>query len=110
MFFVLILILALVFLPAPWSIAVIVVAALVEVGLWVVGHHYSRTRRALVGVQTLVGTIGEAISPLAPSGQVKVDGEIWEAHAAGAVQPGEPVRVTAVEGLTLEVEKADAPA
>ena len=41
------------------------------------------------------------------AGQVKVDGEIWDARAAAAVRAGDSVRVTAVDGLTLEVEKAD---
>jgi len=36
---------------------------------------------------------------------VKVDGEIWEARSSADVLPGESVRVTAVDGLTLEVEK-----
>jgi membrane-bound serine protease (ClpP class) len=106
MLFVLLLILALVFLPLPWSLVVIAAAAALEVGLWTVGVRYSRRRRAQVGVETMVGALGHALSPLDPVGQVKVDGEIWEAHAAGSVRAGDPVRVTGVEGLTLEVEKA----
>jgi membrane-bound serine protease (ClpP class) len=105
MLFVLLLILALIFLPSPWDLVVIAGAALLETTLWVVGIRYSRKRRAQVGVHTLVGTVGEALSPLAPTGQVKVDGEIWEARSSADVLPGESVRVTAVDGLTLEVEK-----
>jgi membrane-bound serine protease (ClpP class) len=105
MLFVLLLVLALIFLPSPWDLVLIACAAVLEVGLWVGGVRYSRHRRAQVGVHTLVGTVGEALSPLAPTGQVKVDGEIWEARSSAEILPGEPVRVTAVDGLTLEVER-----
>ena len=80
MLFVLILILALVFLPSPWSLVVIASPRCSRCAL-AVGVRYSRRGARSVGSQTMVGTLGEAISPLAPNGQVKVEGEIWEAHA-----------------------------
>jgi membrane-bound serine protease (ClpP class) len=103
------LILALLFLPWPWSLVAIGAAAVFEVSLAVFGIGYSRRRRAQVGVQTMVGTLGEAITTLAPRGQVKIDGEIWEARAADGVRAGDTVRVKRVDGLTLEVEPAEAP-
>jgi len=104
--FILVLVLALIFLPLPWSLLVVVAAAVLEVSLWFFGVRYSRRRRAQVGVQTMVGMPGQAISALGPRGQVKVDGEIWEARAAGEIRSGDAIRVTGVDGLTLEVEKA----
>ena len=104
------LILALLFLPWPWSLAAIAAAAVFEVSLAVFGIGYSRRRRAQVGVQTMIGTLGEAITTLAPSGQVKIDGEIWEARAREqGVRAGDTIRVKRVDGLTLEVEPAEAP-
>jgi len=109
--FILLLVLALLFLPLPWNLIVIALAALLELSLWFFGVRYSRRRRATVGVETMVGMHGVAISTLEPGssgitgGQVKVDGEIWEARATSEVRPGDTVRVTAVDGLTLEVEK-----
>ncbi len=100
---------ALLFLPLPWNLILIGIAAVLELSLWFFGVRYSRRRRAQVGVQTLVGTTGEAITALAPKGQVKVDGTIWEARAAGGARAGDEVLVTRVDGLTLEVEKAAAP-
>ena len=91
MLFILLLVLALVFLPLPWNLIVIVVAAALEFSLWFFGVRYSRRRRATVGVE--------------PTGQVKVDGEIWEARSRSHVRPGDTVRVTAIDGLMLEVEK-----
>jgi membrane protein implicated in regulation of membrane protease activity len=100
------LVLALLFLPSPWSVVVISLAAVCEASFWGFGIRYSRRRRAVVGVQTMVGRLGETITALAPAGQVKVDGEIWEARAQAGAKAGETVRVTRVDGLTLEVEPA----
>jgi membrane-bound serine protease (ClpP class) len=106
MLFIILLILALLLLPWPWNLAVIALAAVLEVSLWIFGIRYSRRRRAQVGVQMMIGMHGEALTALAPTGQVKVDGEIWEAHAAGGARMGDEVLVTSIDGLTLEVEKA----
>ena len=59
--------------------------------------------------QTLVGTLGEASTALVPRGQVKINGEIWEARASQNARAGDTVRVTHVNGLLLEVEPAEAP-
>jgi membrane-bound serine protease (ClpP class) len=61
-------------------------------------------RRARVGVETLIGTSAMVITPLVPDGQVKVNGEIWQAHSQREVRVGEAVLIRAVNGLTLEVE------
>ncbi len=93
------LIVALLFLPTPWNLAVITLAAVLEASFWAFGIRYSRRRRAAVGVQTIIGRAGEALTSLAPAGQVKIDGEIWEARAAAGAKAGERVRVTRVDGL-----------
>ncbi|HEX4521263.1 MAG TPA: NfeD family protein [Gaiellaceae bacterium] len=108
MILVIILILALIFLPWPWALVAIVIGALLELCLWFFGARYSRRRRARVGVQTMIGATGEAITALAPGGQVKVDGTIWEARATGGLRAGDPIVVRSIDGLTLEVEKAGA--
>ena len=106
MLLILALILALVFLPAPWAVLVIAMAAVLELCLWFFGIRYSRRRRAQVGVQTMIGTVGEAITSLTPDGQVKVDGEIWKAHGSAEIRAGDAIRITGIDGLTLEVERA----
>jgi membrane-bound serine protease (ClpP class) len=103
------LILALIFLPYPWNVIAIAAAAVWEVCFAVVGIRWSKRRRAQVGVQMLVGALGEATTALAPRGQVKVNGEIWEARTKEPARAGDTVRVTRVDGLTLEVEPAEAP-
>jgi membrane protein implicated in regulation of membrane protease activity len=99
-------VLAFVYLPWPWSGAAIAVAAAWEVSGAVLSIRYSRRGRAQVGVETLVGRTASVITPLAPDGQVKVNGEIWQAHYDHGVPAGEAVLITAVDGMTLEVEPA----
>ncbi len=67
-----------------------------------------RTRRApvMVGTQALVGRAGVAVSVLAPDGRVRLDGEVWSAHAVDDhIEAGEPVLVLNVEGVTLQVTR-----
>jgi len=64
-------------------------------------------RRPLLGAAGLVGQTAVARGPLAPDGQVAMQGEIWRAVAEGGpVEDGAVVRVIDVQGLTLKVVKA----
>jgi membrane-bound serine protease (ClpP class) len=62
----------------------------------------SKTR---VGGEAMIGQIAVAMQPLAPSGQVLVNGELWQAVSAEPVAKGEKVRVEALRDLTLRVER-----
>ena len=70
-----------------------------------------KARRAKIttGVEGLIGEIGIARTPLTPEGKVFVHGELWNATASGTVEAGEQVRVRAIDGLRLEVERAVTP-
>ena len=66
-------------------------------------------RRSLTSVDRLSGALGVASSGLDPKGTVRVGGQLWSARLrSGRLGAGEPVRVLARTGLTLEVEPADA--
>jgi membrane protein implicated in regulation of membrane protease activity len=57
----------------------------------------------------LVGALGTARERLDPLGYVRVGSELWRAEVVAgsdAVESGGAVRVRAVRGLTLEVERA----
>jgi membrane-bound serine protease (ClpP class) len=55
----------------------------------------------------MVGRLGVARSALAPEGQVMIDGELWRAVSQdGPVAAGEPVKVAAIDGLTLKVTRS----
>jgi membrane-bound serine protease (ClpP class) len=65
-----------------------------------------------VGRETLIGKTGVVRKPLKPSGIAHLQGEEWSAvSASGAeIAAGTPVRVVAVDGLSLRVEPvADLP-
>ena len=99
--------LALFVLPPAWGLAVIVAAAVVEVaevGFWI---RFLRRYRVQTGAEGLVGATAEVIEACAPRGRVRLRGELWSARAGSELAVGERVRVTAVDGLTLEVEPED---
>jgi membrane-bound serine protease (ClpP class) len=64
----------------------------------------ARAAKAVTGVSAMVGQTGVARTQLNPRGTVLFDGAWWDAVADSAVEAGKPVRVKAVEGLTLHVE------
>ena len=112
------LVIALLFLSWPWNVVLVIGAALVDIAetggfVW-----WSRRRRrlqpAIGGAEALVGRTGVALARLGSLradsvGQIRVDGEIWNARSAEQIDPGETVVVSAVDGLTLEVEPAPHP-
>jgi membrane-bound serine protease (ClpP class) len=66
----------------------------------------SRRRKPVTGEQALVGEIGIARTRLAPDGQIFIHGEYWQSLSSINAEPGDRVRVTRVDGLTLHVEPA----
>jgi len=68
----------------------------------------AQARKVQVGREALVGAAGIARTDLAPAGMVFVQGELWKAESVeGAIAAGQPVRVDRMEGLHLEVRKAE---
>ena len=68
---------------------------------------HTQGHRVTTGDQGMIGLIGRVETPLGPFGEpgrVFVHGEIWRAHSALRLPPGIDVRVTRVDGLTIEVE------
>ena len=58
------------------------------------------------GVETMVGMTGVALTDCDPEGQIKVKGQIWNARCVDGAIAGATVRVTAVNGLLLDVAAA----
>ncbi len=65
----------------------------------------ARRSKVTTGAQGLVGEVGVARTPLQPAGKVFVHGELWDAVSSTPVQPGEQVRVCAVNDFRLVVER-----
>ena len=96
--------LAIFVLPSPWGLVAIAVGAaldITETGLFI---WWSKRRKVTVGIDSLVGKTGVSVGELWPDGQVKVNGEIWNARCNGGCEAGTKVVVRAVDGLTLEVD------
>jgi membrane protein implicated in regulation of membrane protease activity len=104
--FLLALVLAIFVLPSPWGLVAVVVAGTIDIAETWLFVWWSKRRRATVGVEALVGKQGVAVGELWPAGQVKIDGEIWQARCAGGCDAGTEVVVRAVDGLTLVVDPA----
>jgi membrane-bound serine protease (ClpP class) len=70
----------------------------------------ARRSKVLLGPQAMVGAAAIVRTPLAPGGQIEIRGELWRATLMGppaSLPVGAPVRVRAVDGLTLVVEAAE---
>ena len=97
-------VLAVLVLPSPWGIVAVVGAAVFDIGETVVFWRWSKRRKAAVGVQTLVGRRAIVVATVsAREGQVKLDGEVWEARCDDRLDPGADVVVRGVDGLILDV-------
>ncbi|MGQ0739725.1 MAG: NfeD family protein [Bacteroidota bacterium] len=70
----------------------------------------SQRRKVATGLEALIGDTGEVMEMLAPTGTVKVQGEIWNAESlAGNIPAGEKVRIKEMKNLKLYVEPLSHP-
>ncbi|WP_243737284.1 NfeD family protein [Halomonas ventosae] len=77
--------------------------------LWVMTRFIGLRRRTpRTGQEELVGSEASALEDFAGQGHVRLMGERWNARSTRPLSRGQAVRVTAVDGLTLEVEPLDA--
>jgi membrane-bound serine protease (ClpP class) len=66
----------------------------------------ARRSKVLTGPQAMIGGTAIVRTTLAPTGQVEIRGELWQASLRGhaSLAPGSAVSVRAIEGLVLIVE------
>jgi membrane protein implicated in regulation of membrane protease activity len=86
-------------LEPPWGVAAVGAGAAVELAESALLIRWSRRRRAAVGVEALVGEEAVVVDGV----YVRVGGELWRARGLEGRDPGDVVRVRAVDGLELEV-------
>jgi membrane-bound serine protease (ClpP class) len=96
---------AILLVPAPWNVVLVVGAAVVEgLEVWFF-RWWTRRRRPVGGAEALLGETAIVSSALDPTGQVRVAGELWQARSDQRASAGERVVIRAVEpDLTLMVE------
>jgi membrane-bound serine protease (ClpP class) len=73
--------------------------------IMLVGSMAARARRRpiVAGRELLIGSTGEVIEGAAGESWARVSGETWRVRSGAQLPPGTRIRVTAVDGLTLEV-------
>lgn len=83
-------------------------------GLWIlkdiiifpfVWHSYDDTKRNVL--EKMIGKTGTAVDDINPAGYVRIGGEMWKAEVLPgeiAVNKGDPVVVTGIDGLLLTVK------
>ena len=64
----------------------------------------SLRRPVVTGVQAMIGERAEVLEAFSAKGRIRYGGEIWNACSGTALQAGQIVRITRVDGLTLWVE------
>jgi len=90
-----------------WSIILGATGATAVFFLFIVGKGLSAQRlKVTTGRSGLVGLRATAVERLAPTGRVRVSGELWNATSESDVEAGSEVVIAAVEGLTLRVRPA----
>jgi membrane protein implicated in regulation of membrane protease activity len=93
-------------LPWPWNL----IAFLVIVPLWILElfgwNRKVKNRRKAVGAETLIGKQAVVTVDCRPNGQVRLEGEIWEARCDAGAGVGDSVRVIGRDGLVLVITPA----
>jgi membrane-bound serine protease (ClpP class) len=89
--------------PGQLIIGLGVASSLAFMGLiWLAAR--ARTRPVVTGVEELIGHQAVAAEDFDGCGLVLIRGETWQAECARPVRRGQPLRVLAIDGLTLRVE------
>jgi len=92
-------------IPLAGLIALMVVWLAVSVIIYRIGSRALR-QKPLEKLPDMVGSRGKVVSPLAPEGLVRIEGELWVAKSAsGKMNLGDKVAVVEQDGLRLVVRK-----
>jgi membrane-bound serine protease (ClpP class) len=94
-----------------WSVIITAVGVSALFFLFVVGMGLKAQRaKPAIGLEAMIGEIGQTISELNPAGTVRMHGEIWKAiTATGLIAEGKKVVVTGFLNFTLHVEPFNEP-
>lgn len=94
-------------IPLPWLIAILVLLIIYAVFSFRIGSQILR-KKPVPGLSSMIGTRGRVITPLAPEGLVKIDGETWKARPDRSdIGVGVEIDVVGQEGLGLIVRPRD---
>ena len=91
-------------LPSPWGIVAVVGGGVLDIAESLVLLRWTRRRRAVTGIEALVGKAAVVTTPCKPQGYVRLGGELWQARSERGADAGEAVTVRGVDGLILLVD------
>ncbi len=103
--FVFVALLLLLLLPSPWNLVGFAVGLALFVGEVLFWNRRVRGKRVQAGAETLIGEQAVVITECRPSGQVRLEGEIWDARCDAGADTGDTVVVTGRDDLVLVVER-----
>jgi membrane-bound serine protease (ClpP class) len=90
------------------SLQAVVAVTLATAAFFAVALHLvvkAHRAQATTGREGMVGATGTALTNVDPEGRVQVLGEIWQAHSDMPIEKGQAIKVKAVSGLRIEIEK-----
>jgi len=96
------------FVSFPWNALIVLAGLSVEVVEVTWGLRLARKWRPKVGPETMIGMRAEVVTPCRPTGQVRVNGELWEATCVTGLNVGDTAIVKRMDGLALTVEPVSA--
>ena len=102
-------VLALIFLPWPWNLVAILGGLAVETGELAWGLSLARRWKPKTGAEAMIGEEARVVAACRPIGEVRVQGELWQARCDEGADIGETVRIESIDGLTLLVRPASKP-
>jgi membrane-bound serine protease (ClpP class) len=90
------------------SVIITFAVASVLMFVFVIGMAIKARRRPVVsGLEQLVGSEARVLEDFAGQGTVSIHSERWSARSSVPLKKGQRVRVTGLDGLTLQVEPAE---
>jgi membrane-bound serine protease (ClpP class) len=88
----------------PFSLVLGVAAASAAFVFFAVGMMLKARKRPVVsGREEMIGSTGELLEDCQPEAWARIHGETWRVRCKAALKSGQRVRVTAMDGLLLEV-------
>jgi membrane protein implicated in regulation of membrane protease activity len=99
-------VLALLFLPWPWNLVTILGGLAIEMGELAWGLSLARRWKPRTGAEAMIGEEAMVVTACRPLGEVRVQGELWQARCDEGADAGETVRIERMEDLTLVVSRA----
>jgi membrane-bound serine protease (ClpP class) len=102
-------VLALLFFPWPWNLLVILGGLAIELGELTWGLRLARKWRPTTGAEAMIGGEATVVARCRPDGQVRIQGELWQARCEAGADVGDTVRVDRLDGLTLVVSPLSPP-